>query len=54
MLALMAVITVFSALVRAPLLENANFNQTPNPARRPGTSWASRNSSPSGTRWWRA
>ena len=34
-LALMAVITVFSALVRAPLLENANFNQTPNPSKAP-------------------
>src|SRR5687767_9541779 len=35
LLALMAVITVFSALVRAPLLENANFNQTPNPSKAP-------------------
>ena len=35
MLALMAVLTVFSALVRAPLLEYANFNQTPNPSKAP-------------------
>ncbi|MGH8990016.1 MAG: menaquinol-cytochrome c reductase cytochrome b subunit, partial [Acidimicrobiia bacterium] len=35
MLILMALVTIFSALVRAPLLENANFNQTPNPSKAP-------------------
>jgi len=35
MLALMALVTIFSALVRAPLLEQANFNQTPNPSKAP-------------------
>ncbi|MDQ3944524.1 MAG: menaquinol-cytochrome c reductase cytochrome b subunit, partial [Actinomycetota bacterium] len=35
MLTLMALVTIFSALVRAPLLENANFNQTPNPSKAP-------------------
>jgi len=35
MLSLMALVTIFSALVRAPLLEQANFNQTPNPSKAP-------------------
>jgi hypothetical protein len=35
MLILMALVTIFSALVRAPLLETANFNQTPNPSKAP-------------------
>ena len=35
MLVLMALVTIFSALVRAPLLEQANFNQTPNPSKAP-------------------
>ena len=35
MLILMALVTIFSALVRAPLLEQANFNQTPNPSKAP-------------------
>jgi menaquinol-cytochrome c reductase cytochrome b/c subunit len=35
MLSLMALTTIFSALVRAPLLEQANFNQTPNPSKAP-------------------
>jgi menaquinol-cytochrome c reductase cytochrome b/c subunit len=35
MLTLMALVTIFSALVRAPLLEQANFNQTPNPSKAP-------------------
>jgi menaquinol-cytochrome c reductase cytochrome b/c subunit len=35
MLLLMALLTVFSAIVRAPLLEFANFNQTPNPSKAP-------------------
>jgi hypothetical protein len=35
LLALMALMTIFSALVRAPLLEQANFNQTPNPSKAP-------------------
>ncbi len=35
MLSLMALVTIFSALVRAPLLEMANFNQTPNPSKAP-------------------
>jgi len=35
MLNLMALTTIFSALVRAPLLEQANFNQTPNPSKAP-------------------
>jgi hypothetical protein len=35
LLALMALLTIFSALVRAPLLEGANFNQTPNPSKAP-------------------
>ncbi len=34
-LALMALLTIFSALVRAPLLELADFNQTPNPSKAP-------------------
>jgi quinol-cytochrome oxidoreductase complex cytochrome b subunit len=34
-LGLMALLTVFSALVRAPLLETANFNRTPNPSKAP-------------------
>jgi menaquinol-cytochrome c reductase cytochrome b/c subunit len=34
-LSLMALVTIFSALVRAPLLEQANFNQTPNPSKAP-------------------
>jgi quinol---cytochrome c reductase cytochrome c subunit, bacillus type len=35
LLCLMALVTIFSALVRAPLLEAANFNQTPNPSKAP-------------------
>jgi menaquinol-cytochrome c reductase cytochrome b/c subunit len=35
MLSLTALVTIFSALVRAPLLEQANFNQTPNPSKAP-------------------
>jgi len=35
LLSLMALVTIFSALVRAPLLEQANFNQTPNPSKAP-------------------
>jgi menaquinol-cytochrome c reductase cytochrome b/c subunit len=35
LLSLMALMTIFSALVRAPLLEQANFNQTPNPSKAP-------------------
>jgi len=35
LLTLMALVTIFSALVRAPLLEQANFNQTPNPSKAP-------------------
>jgi menaquinol-cytochrome c reductase cytochrome b/c subunit len=35
LLALTALLTIFSALVRAPLLEGANFNQTPNPSKAP-------------------
>ncbi|MGH9000001.1 MAG: menaquinol-cytochrome c reductase cytochrome b subunit, partial [Acidimicrobiia bacterium] len=35
MVSLMALLTIFSALVRAPLLEGANFNQTPNPSKAP-------------------
>jgi hypothetical protein len=35
LLGLMALVTIFSALVRAPLLEQANFNQTPNPSKAP-------------------
>jgi menaquinol-cytochrome c reductase cytochrome b/c subunit len=35
LLILMALVTIFSALVRAPLLEQANFNQTPNPSKAP-------------------
>jgi menaquinol-cytochrome c reductase cytochrome b/c subunit len=35
MLSLMALVTIYSALVRAPLLEQANFNQTPNPSKAP-------------------
>lgn len=35
LLAMMALLTIFSAVVRAPLLENANFNQTPNPSKAP-------------------
>jgi hypothetical protein len=34
-LGLMALVTIFSALVRAPLLELANFNRTPNPSKAP-------------------
>ncbi len=34
-LGLMALLTVFSALVRAPLLQTANFNRTPNPSKAP-------------------
>jgi menaquinol-cytochrome c reductase cytochrome b/c subunit len=34
-LGLMALLTVFSALVRAPLLATANFNRTPNPSKAP-------------------
>jgi hypothetical protein len=35
LLALTALVTIFSALVRAPLLELANFNRTPNPSKAP-------------------
>jgi menaquinol-cytochrome c reductase cytochrome b/c subunit len=35
LLCLMALVTIFSAVVRAPLLEDANFNQTPNPSKAP-------------------
>lgn len=35
LLALTALVTIFSALVRAPLLELADFNQTPNPSKAP-------------------
>ncbi len=35
MLLLMALLTVFSAIVRAPLLELADFNRTPNPSKAP-------------------
>ena len=35
MLILTAAVTVFSALVRAPLLELADFNRTPNPSKAP-------------------
>jgi quinol-cytochrome oxidoreductase complex cytochrome b subunit len=34
-LILLAVVTVFSALVRAPLLSLADFNKTPNPSKAP-------------------
>ncbi|HEX9504954.1 MAG TPA: menaquinol-cytochrome c reductase cytochrome b subunit [Acidimicrobiia bacterium] len=34
-LILMAVVTIFSALVRAPLLELSDFNKTPNPSKAP-------------------
>src|SRR5919108_4053467 len=34
-LGLMALLTIFSALVRAPLLGLANFNGTPNPSKAP-------------------
>ena len=43
-----AFVFIFSWLVNAPLLELANFNQTPNPSKAP---WYSRSSSPCSTRW---
>jgi len=49
-LACTAFLFVFSWVVNAPLLQAANFNQTPNPSRHLGTSSVFRNCSPCSTR----